>query len=162
MKVLVTAGSRHGATSGIAEAVGRTLGDRGLDVTIARLEDVAEIDRYDVFVIGSAVYTGHWLKPAIELANRVAAEAEGRPVWMFSSGPLGDPPKPEGEPPQVAELASAVGAREHRVFAGRLDKALLSRMERAVVKMVRAPEGDDRDFAEIARWADGIADELLG
>jgi menaquinone-dependent protoporphyrinogen oxidase len=162
MKVLVSAASKHGATGEIAAAVGTTLGARGLEVTVTRPEDVAGVAGYDGYVIGSAVYAGHWLKPATELAGRVASDGDGQPLWMFSSGPLGDPPQPEGEPPQVTELAAAVGAREHRMFAGRLDKALLSRMERAVVKMVRAPEGDDRDFAEISRWADGIADVLLG
>jgi len=44
------------------------------------------------------------------------------------------------------------------VFAGKLDKAELGRLERTMVRAVRAPEGDYRDWAEIAEWAARIAD----
>lgn len=162
MEVLVSAATKHGATGEIADAVAGRLADRGLEVTVEAPENVSGIDHYDAFVVGSAIYAGHWLKPAVDLATRVATETRGRPTWLFSSGPLGDPPKPEGDPAQATELVAAVRPRDHRVFPGRLDRSRLSRMERAVVKMVRAPEGDDRDFDEIRRWADRIADALLG
>ena len=41
-------------------------------------------------------------------------------MWLFSSGLVGDPPKPEEDPVDVAELVAASAAREHRVFAGTL------------------------------------------
>ena len=52
------------------------------------------------------------------------------------------------------------GALGHRVFAGKLDKAELGRLERTMVRAVRAPEGDYRDWDEIAEWAARIADGL--
>jgi menaquinone-dependent protoporphyrinogen oxidase len=46
-----------------------------------------------------------------------------RPLWLFSVGPLGDPPKPQDpEPQELAAVVTATGAREHRVFTGRLDR----------------------------------------
>jgi menaquinone-dependent protoporphyrinogen oxidase len=51
-------------------------------------------------------------------------------------------------------------ARDHRVFAGKLEKEGLGLAERAIVAAVRAEEGDFRPWAEIDAWAAGIAAEL--
>jgi menaquinone-dependent protoporphyrinogen oxidase len=81
-------------------------------------------------VLGSAVYAGHWLKPAKELVDRSGAALATKPVWLFSSGPVGEPPKPEEDPVDVAEILEATRAREHRVFAGKIVKKQLSFPER--------------------------------
>lgn len=51
----------------------------------------------------------------------------------------------------------ATHARDHRIFAGRLDASTLSLGERVAVRAVRAPEGDFRDWAAIRGWAREIA-----
>jgi menaquinone-dependent protoporphyrinogen oxidase len=81
-------------------------------------------------------------------------------VWLFSSGPVGDPPKPEEDPVDVADLLAATGAREHRIFAGKLVRKQLSFPEREIVSALRVPEGDFRDWTEIRQWAAGIADAM--
>ena len=48
------------------------------------------------------------------------------------------------------------GARGHHLFAGKLDKAMLSFPERAIVGALRAPDGDFRDWDEIRNWANEI------
>jgi menaquinone-dependent protoporphyrinogen oxidase len=160
MRVLVTAATRHGATAEIAAAIGEVLAGRGLDPTVAAPEQVKGVDGYDAVVLGSAVYAGHWLKPARELVGRLGTVLADRPVWLFSSGPVGDPPKPEEDPVDVAEILTATRARDHRVFAGRLVRRQLSFPERAIVSALRVPEGDFRDWPEIRRWADEIAEAL--
>jgi len=47
--------------------------------------------------------------------------------------------------------------REHRMFAGKLDKRQLGFGERAIVVALRVPEGDFRNWAEINGWASEIA-----
>src|SRR5215217_7240598 len=72
MKVLVSAASRHGATSEIADELGKMLhealherGGGGDDVAVDVLpaERVSSVEEYDAVVLGSAVYAGHWLEP---------------------------------------------------------------------------------------------------
>jgi menaquinone-dependent protoporphyrinogen oxidase len=87
-------------------------------------------------------------------------ELRARPVWVFSSGPLGETPKPDEEPPDGRAVAERVGAREHRVFAGSLDRSKLGLGERAIVGMVKAPYGDFRSWPTIAAWGTGIARAL--
>lgn len=159
MKVLVTAASKHGATGEIADAIGRTLELHGVPTTVAapEAEEVAALDGYDAVIVGSAVYAGRWLEPATSFVDRFASELRSRPVWLFSSGPVGDPPKPAEDPVDAAKMIEASQAREHRVFAGRLDKGRLGWGEKAIVVALRAPEGDFRDWDAIADWAVEIA-----
>ena len=160
MRVLVTAATKYGATTEIAAAIAGVLGDHGLEATVLPPDQVEGVDGYDAVVVGSAVYAGHWLKPARELVDRFGGELAERPVWLFSSGPVGDPPKPEEDPVDVADLLATTRAREHCVFAGKLVRKQLSFPERAIVSALRVPEGDFRDWTEIHRWAAGIADAL--
>lgn len=158
MRILVTAATKYGATGEIAQAIGAVLSERGLDTTVVPPEQVQGLDDYDAVVLGSAVYAGHWLQPARELVDRSSEALAARPVWLFSSGPIGDPPKPEEDPVDVAEIMGATKAREHRVFAGKLVKRQLSFPDKAIASALRVPEGDFRDWEEVKAWAAGIAD----
>jgi menaquinone-dependent protoporphyrinogen oxidase len=160
MRVLISAASKHGATAGIGDHIGETLRHRGFDVTVAEPDQAKPEAGYDGIVLGSGVYAGHWLKDAKNLATRIAACDPAPPVWVFSSGPLGDPPKPDEEPVDVASIVEATAPVEHRIFAGKIDKSELGFGERAIMVAVRAPDGDFRDWDEIATWANEIADAL--
>lgn len=159
MKVLVTAATRHGSTEEIAALIARVLRLRGMDTAELRPADVEDMSAYDAVVLGSAVYASHWLAPATSLVTRFQPQLADRPVWLFSSGPIGSPLTP-AQALDVSEVVAATGAIEHRLFAGRLDKSELGRLERAMVRMVRAPEGDYRDWGEVSHWAAEIADTL--
>ncbi len=160
MHILVSAASKHGATSGIADHIGTTLRNRGFAVTVEPPDKVGSLEGYGAVVLGSAVYAGHWMKSAKGLASRIGRSDASPRVWLFSSGPLGDPPQPDEEPVDVAKIVEVVGPVNHRLFAGRIDKSELSFGERAIMVAVRAEDGDFRDWNEIADWAGGIADAL--
>ena len=117
MKILVSAASKHGSTAAIAEAIGGVLSSAGIETDVRPPEEVTSVASYDGIVLGSGVYAGHWLTPAKELAEREAAALASVPVWLFSSGPIGDPPKPDEEPVDVAQLRDSTQAIDHRVFA---------------------------------------------
>ena len=160
MHILVSAASKHGATAEIAAAVAETLSDRGFRVTLKNPIEVGHLGRYSAVVLGSAVYAGRWLEPARTLAERVGHELAGRSVWLFSSGPIGDPPQPGEDPVDANAMIEATAARGHKVFAGRLERSRLSFGERAIVRALRAPEGDFRDWDDITAWAEEIATAL--
>jgi menaquinone-dependent protoporphyrinogen oxidase len=160
MRVLVTAASKHGATAEIAEAIAGELASGGLEVATPPVGDVPSLEGFDAVVLGSAVYAGHWLPPATEFARRHTEALRGMPVWLFSSGPVGNPPKPEEPPVDTASMMDAAGAVEHLVFPGRLDRRRLGFGEKAIVLALRAPEGDFRDWDAVRAWARGIAEEL--
>jgi menaquinone-dependent protoporphyrinogen oxidase len=160
MKILVSAATKHGGTTEIAQAISQALTDAGLEVVVRPPDQVATVEPFDAVVLGSAVYAGHWLQSARELVDRDRQALAARPVWLFSSGPVGDPPKPEEDPADIPELREKTGAREHRVFAGRIERSRLGFAERAIVAALHVPDGDFRPWEAIRTWADGIAAAL--
>jgi menaquinone-dependent protoporphyrinogen oxidase len=166
MHVLVTAASQQGSTHEIAETVGRTLRTRGLEATVAGPDEIREVAGYDAFVIGSALYVGHWLDPALAFVRGFAPTLSTRPVWLFSSGPVGDPSrklvqKMTADPVELPELLALTNAREHHIFAGKLAGKWLPAPQRISLVLFRGLEGDWRDWEAIERWADEIADSLV-
>ncbi len=175
MTVLVAYASRHGATAGIGERIAARLRAAGVQAEVLRAGEVRRPEEYDAFVVGGAAYMFHWLKDATSFVRRNRALLAERPVWLFSSGPLGpDEPDAKGLEPretclprEFPELRAAVRARDARVFFGAWDANArpIGFFERLTFMMPAArkslPIGDFRNWAEIDRWADEIAASLL-
>ena len=160
MTVLVSAASKHGATAAIAERIAKGLTERGVPAVVRPIDELEGLEGYDAVVLGSGIYAGRWLEPAKRFIDRNIDGLRSRPVWLFSSGPIGDPPKPAGDPPDAAALREMTMAREHRVFPGVLDREQLSFAERAITRVVGAAPGDFRPWVEIDAWAASIAAAL--
>jgi menaquinone-dependent protoporphyrinogen oxidase len=97
-----------------------------------------------------------------------------RPVWLFSSGPLGTEAKDaQGrdlrvvtEPKEIAVFREVIHPRDHRVFFGALDRNKLGFTHGLLLKMFAGgdkglPEGDFRDWNEIEAWVCNIAQALI-
>ena len=172
--VLVAYASRHGATVGIAERIASGLRAAGLEAEARPVTDVRSVAGYDAFVIGSAAYMFHWLKDATVFAKRHHAELAERPVWLFSSGPLGaDLVDKEGHdvyqtsrPKEFGELQTLLHPRGERVFFGAwgADAPAIGFGERFLRLMPKAksslPVGDFRDWPAIDSWALEIASAI--
>jgi menaquinone-dependent protoporphyrinogen oxidase len=174
MKVLVAYASRHGATAGIADRIAVGLQAHGLPAEARPVAEVGEVERYDAFVIGSAAYLFHWLKDATRFVKRHRALFATRPVWLFSSGPLGtDRIDEQGDdvleatrPREFDELAALVHPRGLQVFFGAWDPnapkvGLTEQLVRRLPAAAETPAGDFRDWAAIDVWSAEIARELL-
>lgn len=161
MAVWVVAASKHGSTREVAEAIAEEIG-QARDVELLDAGAIESFDGADAVVLGSAIYADSWLDPAWALLEERAEELSRRPTWLFSVGPIGEPPEREEDygPIGIEEARKAAGARGHEVFAGKLDREVLGRMERVLVTALRAPQGDFRDWSAIRAWARSIAAEL--
>jgi menaquinone-dependent protoporphyrinogen oxidase len=165
--VLVVWASRHGATAEIGAALARGLSEcdagrsAGVEAIAVSVDQRPDPGPFDAVLLGSAVYAGHWLDPAGKYVSQHADALRKRPLWLFSSGPIGEPPFPPDEPYDVAPLMKVTGARGHAVFPGRLEKGRLSFGERAMVTAMRAPVGDFRDWDAIRAWASEIAAQIV-
>jgi menaquinone-dependent protoporphyrinogen oxidase len=165
MRVLVTAASKHGATRELAEMIARVLEEHGLSTEFVEMDEVHDLGSYDACVVGSGIYLGNWLKEARRFIDAHAGELAERPTWLFASGStVGEPPVPDDSNALraglVDRLVETTNAREHKLFAGKLDMRKLGLLEKAAVRGAHAIEGDYRDWDEVKRWASEIAAEL--
>jgi menaquinone-dependent protoporphyrinogen oxidase len=159
--ILVAYASKHGATEGIAQAIAERLQERGQQAEARSVEEIEDLGGAEAVVLGSAIYAGSWIKDATSFAERHRDALAAVPVWLFSSGPLGTEEEDEEQQPrQLADLQAHLSPRDHRIFFGALDREKLGFAERMIVKAVKAPDGDFRDWDEIRGWADSIAHEL--
>jgi menaquinone-dependent protoporphyrinogen oxidase len=162
MRVLVTYATRHASTAEIAEGIGHVLSvTAAMDtVDVLPVEDVDDVEDYDAVLLGSAIYDGRWLKPARQFVHANTEALANRAVWLFSSGPVGEPPVPDTDIGEVTALAELIQARGHKLFAGQLRLAELQQAERSTMRQVHGVEGDYRDWNTIRAWASGVAESL--
>jgi menaquinone-dependent protoporphyrinogen oxidase len=165
LTVLVATASKHGATREIAAEIARVLEEHGVATELLDIDEVGDLSGYDGYVVGSGIYLGNWLKVARRFIDAHAADLARRPTWLFASGSIvGEPPVADDpdalRPGLVERLVETTHAREHKLFAGKLEKNKLGLLERAAVRGAHASEGDHRDWQAIDDWAASIAHEL--
>ena len=160
MRILIAVSSKHGGTYGIATRLRTELSARGHDAAVMTIDRSRCPDEYDAYVVGAAIYAGHWMKPARQFVHDNLIALRSKPLWLFSSGPLGEHAEPEAAVDHPEDLLTLTGAREHKVFSGRLFRKELNPIERVAAAATHAPEGDFRDWAEIDEWAGHIDEEL--
>jgi menaquinone-dependent protoporphyrinogen oxidase len=164
-QVLVTYATKYGATAEIAEKIGQVLRQAGLQVDVLPADRVGDLSPYKAVVLGSAVYIGQWRKEAVKFLKTNETLLADKPVWLFSSGPTG-----EGDPVELTEgwrfpgklqpVADRIRPRDIAVFHGTVDANKLNFIEKWMIKNVKSPLGDYRDWDAITSWATTIADVL--
>jgi menaquinone-dependent protoporphyrinogen oxidase len=158
--VLVAYASRHHGTEGIAREIATTLISEGLSVDLRRVDLVDGVGSYAAVVLGSAVYMAHWEETALSLLRRERVELARRPVWLFSSGPVGDGkttrrPGIVPQPEAVAALSEEIGVRGSAMFGGRVgaDEAGFDIQVMAQAGLT----GDWRDLGRVRAWSHALA-----
>jgi menaquinone-dependent protoporphyrinogen oxidase len=164
-QVLVAYGTKYGGTAEIAERIGQVLREAGLRADVLRADRVGDLTPYKAVVLGSGVYMFRWRKEAARFLKANEKALAERPVWLFSSGPTA-----EGDPVELTEgwrfpkalqsIADRIQPRDIAVFHGVMDGEKLNPFEKWIIKNVKAPIGDFRDWDAITAWAKAIADAL--
>ncbi len=159
-RVLVAYGSEHGSTAEIAEWIGHDLRARGMTVDVVSAGQVENVDGYDAVVLGGALCAGVWHRDARRFARRYGAALHGRPVWLFSSGPLDHSAEERDIEPvrSAAHAARRLDARGHVTFGGRL-RANARGFPASAMAATKA--GDYRDRDQVRSFANRIANALL-
>ncbi|MFC4556411.1 flavodoxin domain-containing protein [Georgenia faecalis] len=150
MRILVVSASKHEATAEIADAIAQELAALG-HTTRHEPAQSADIGDAEVVVLGSAVYMSRWMAHAREFAERHAGELAVLPTWVFSVGLAGaEADEPTTVEPKVVAAVDPVGTA---TFPGRIEPELLNLRERSVTRLVRAPQGDLRDWDAVRAFA---------
>lgn len=157
-RVLVGYATRTGSTVGVAEEVGRALGERGFAVDVRPLKERPAIAGYDAVVLGSAVNGGQWLPEAVRWAEENRTALAGIPTALFSVHimNLGDDERAAAKRAAYTKAVRAlVRPADEAFFAGKgpaaEDTSLIARW--AFKAFGGGGEGDCRDWDAIRDWA---------
>lgn len=165
VRVLIGYATKHGGTEEIARRIGEVLLEAGIDANVVPVDRLSGPISYDAVILGSAVYAGQWRKEAAQFFEAHEEELAELPAWLFSSGPTGEEDPVEAMdgwrfPEKLRPLANRIGPRDIAFFHGVLDMKKLNLPEKLVVRALKAPVGDFRDWDAITSWARQIAAAL--
>jgi menaquinone-dependent protoporphyrinogen oxidase len=166
--ILVTYASRTGSTAGVAEAIGKTLAERGVQVEVRPMQDVTDLAPYQAVVAGSAIQEGRWLPEAMHFMRTHQAVLARKPFAAFLVC-MTLAMKNEQYHRIVTEWLDPVRALVKPVsegfFAGTLDIRKVPSFRKRLGFRVSVAfgvwsEGDHRDWDAIRAWANTLPAKL--
>ncbi|HEU0292306.1 MAG TPA: flavodoxin domain-containing protein [Anaerolineales bacterium] len=169
-RILVTYASRLGSTAEVAEAIGRTLSEGGVQVDIIPMNDVKDLSPYEAVVAGSAIRGSKWLPEAAQFIQTHRSTLVQKRFAMFTvcitmamknaenyrSGVMG----------WVAPVRAMVKPLSEGLFAGRLDFSKMTFNKNTLMFHIAVafglfPRGDHRDWNSIRAWAESLKPILV-
>lgn len=159
-RILVAYATRAGSTAEIAGAIAETLAARGYAVDVKPVKEKPNLAGYTAVVLGSAIRMGNWLPEMVKFIEANQAALAALPTALFTVHMLNTG---DDEASRAARTAYLKAVRpllpdaEAVYFAGKMDFARLSFLDRAIAKMVKAVEADQRDWDAIRRWAGTVS-----
>lgn len=164
-KLLIAYASKYGATAEIAQKISEEMRASGLEVDIFPADKVKDVTPYQSVILGVALYMGQWRKEAVQFLKAHQGSLSRQAVWVFTSGPTGegDPVEQmQGRlmPENLKAVMDVIGPEEITVFGGKVDDAKMNGFEKWIMKRVKAPSGDFRDWQAISNWTTKVSTSL--
>jgi len=160
-RVLVGYATRTGSTTGVAEAIGRTLGERGFDVDVRPLRERPSLDGYDACVLGSAINGAAWLPEAMSWLESNAVGLKKMPVAAFCVHSMNggdDAKQTRKRHAYLDKVRDVITPAAEGFFLGKgptaEDTSLIARW--AFKAFGGTAEGDARDWDKIRVWAEQV------
>ncbi len=163
--ILITYASKYGSTGEIAHKISEVLRQAGWQATVLPINGFVDLSSYSAVILGSAVYIGKWQKEAAAFLRTNEKFLACIPLWLFSSGPTG-----EGDavgllegwrlPADLQPIIDRIRPRDIVVFHGYINPDKLNFIEKQVIKSMKKPFGDFRDWEAITAWTTKITNEL--
>jgi menaquinone-dependent protoporphyrinogen oxidase len=158
-QILVAYATKAGSTAEIAQFIGQTLCENGAAVDERPIKEVRSLDGYQAVILGSAIRMGRWLPEAVKFVEVHKTELSQMPTAFFLVSLFLSEGTPEIQDTVAAYLdpVREVLEPDHiGLFPGKMDYSRLSWLDRQAAKMVKASEGDHRDWQAIRAWTEAL------
>ncbi|HRF94781.1 MAG TPA: flavodoxin domain-containing protein [Aggregatilineales bacterium] len=163
--ILVLYATRTGGTAPVAEAIASTLQSDELNVDVGPIRELTDISKYDAAILGSSIRVGSWLPEMVDFMKDNLSRLQNMPVAFFTVClTLSEDTQENRETVRhyLDPVRQLVNPVTEGYFAGKMDYARLSLPVRWMVKKMKAPEGDYRDWNKIRKWATDLKPFLVG
>lgn len=159
-KVLVAYATMAGSTEGVAKRIGDVLHARNIPVDVLEVTQVRDLSDYQTIILGSGIRGGTFFTDAnafIEL-NKSILEQKDTYVFLLCLTMREDTPANrltvEG---YLDPIRAQIKPKSEGLFAGAYDSSKHNFMEKLVMRAMKAPEGDFRQWDQITSWAESLA-----
>lgn len=155
-KVLIAYASKCGSTGEVAAAIAEELVARGKTVDVRLAKNISTLEGYQAVIVGSAIRMGQWLPEAVEFVETHQQALRQLPTAFFTVHMLnlGDDETSRKNRLAYLDPVRKIFTPQHEVFfAGKMDLARLSFLDRLIAKAVKATDADLRDWQAIRGWA---------
>lgn len=164
-KILVTYASRTDSTSGVAEAIGRTLTEKGLQADVRPMKEVNDLTSYGAVVAGSPIQGAKWLPEAIQYIKNHRHALASKPFASFTlcmtlAMKNGEKYR-HGVEQWLQPIRQIVQPVSEGFFAGILDISRIPSFDKRLQFRISVflgiwKEGDHRDWNAINTWAENL------
>lgn len=158
-KILVAYASKCGSTAEVAEAIAKTLSEKGARVDVRPVKNVGDIGAYSAVVLGSAIRMGAWLPEAVDFVKKNQSRLSQMPTAFFTVHMLNRDDSAESRKNReayVAPVHALVAPDAEAFFAGEIDLARMSFLDRLITNVMHVKEEDARDWNAIGGWASSL------
>jgi menaquinone-dependent protoporphyrinogen oxidase len=163
MKTLVVYATKSGCTTGVAERIGEDLTKYGASVDVVSAEKAGDPTDCDAVVVGSGIRAGQWHAAAKSWVDANAEALKRMPVAFYTCClTMHEEGKQDEARAYTDPIISATGIEpvDIGLFSGWFEAKQFGFAERSILKLMKTPEGDFRDWAAIDEWTDSIAPRI--
>ena len=166
-RLLVAYATKAGATGEVAEAIADVLREKDVDVDVKQAKKVTDVTPYGAVVLGTGVRIGQVYGDAVAFLETHQQKLSQVPVAFFivcmtmREDTEENLCTAEGYLDAVREKAPQVEPVDVGLFAGELDYGKIRPPLSWILKLMKQPEGDFRDWDAIREWAEGLRTALL-
>ena len=163
-RVLIVYGTKSGCTAGVAEHIGSTLAEHGITADIRPAVDEPDPRGYAAIIVGSGVRAGQWHGSVKKWLTANTESLREIPHALFTTCLT-----MAAEPEKAAEVRAYTDPLVEQTGIEPVDVGLLagwnepkkfSLPERLILKAMKAPEGDFRDWEAVAAWTRSVSGKL--
>ena len=166
-RILVAYATAAGSTGEVAEAIGEALRDGGTAVDVRWAKEVDDVTGYRAVVVGTGVRAGRPYQEAVSFVEGHQQVLGQVAVAYFAVCMTMEQDTEENRCEAetflnpVREAAPQVEPVAVGLFGGAMDYGKLPLPLRLMMKAMKRPEGDARDWEAIGAWARELRPKLL-
>ena len=166
--ILVAYATQAGSTGEVAEAVGEALREDNTPVDVRRAKEVSDVSAYRAVVLGTGIRAGRVYREAVGFLQRHQDALSKVPVAYFVVCMTMQDDTEENRRvveaylDPVREKVPQVRPVDVGLFGGVMNFKVLPLLLRLLVKVMKSPEGDFRDWEAVREWATSLRPALLG
>lgn len=158
-RVLVAYATKAGSTAEIASQIGEKISQKSLAVDVLPLSKVKDLGAYSAVVLGSAIRIGSVLPEVKSFVEKNQAALTQKPFSMFVACMTLNEDTEANRATVSAYLdpiRAMVKPASEGLFAGVIDPSKVSILDRLIIKAIKPPIGDFRDWDKINAWAESL------